>query len=467
MRRIILISLFLGLAVLPSLAGAADITARVFETGIDNTPVPVSDIKVDVLAGKGFKKLLSASTSGSDGTCFLGGVPFGKDLLVRLTKQGYVPQYVIRSFSEDDLKGEVALWTGSESNVTRVFQNLGETFRTNKAHAYVDISDWLTGEGIEGIHLTASTGKAFDLGGGEYLISNAEGICLKIGIQKPGYAFDIDSVTIPLFPGAFTQYDVKIQSEGAIFRSIPAQQVASASITGFIKRLSDAAPVEGLSVAFTFIRGGPKGTTARPPVQTDAAGFYSQSGFLVGDRIRVTPIGEGFKFKPSRKNARVKAAGGAVADFKAAPPEVPPPPPPPPPPPAPPPQVVTITTPLTGGEEVPPVATAGTATGILNVDLNTGTITGSLPFMGLSSGSTVAHIHQGPVGVEGGFIVSLLPSFEGGIGGPSGTFFIPPNTVLTPAQLDLLRTNQLYWNIHSVNFPDGELRGQILFPGGS
>lgn len=137
-------------------------------------------------------------------------------------------------------------------------------------------------------------------------------------------------------------------------------------------------------------------------------------------------------------------------------------------PPATPPQgsgnFISITTPLTGGESVPSVSTAATGTGIFNIDLVTGVLTGSAAFSNLSSNSTVAHIHNSAAGTNGPIVVSLIVSFEGGIGGPSGTFFVPPNTVLTLAQMDLLRADLLYWNIHSLSHPDGEIRGQILFP---
>ena len=72
----------------------------------------------------------------------------------------------------------------------------------------------LPAQGIDGIELAVSSGKAFDLGHGEYLIANAEGASLKVSIQKPGYAFDIESATIPLFAGAMTQAYVSRSERG-------------------------------------------------------------------------------------------------------------------------------------------------------------------------------------------------------------------------------------------------------------
>ena len=53
---------------LPMTALAADIPAKVFENGANNTPLAVSGAKVEVLGGFGFKSLLSSGVSGSDGS---------------------------------------------------------------------------------------------------------------------------------------------------------------------------------------------------------------------------------------------------------------------------------------------------------------------------------------------------------------------------------------------------------------
>ncbi len=119
---------------------------------------------------------------------------------------------------------------------------------------------------------------------------------------------------------------------------------------------------------------------------------------------------------------------------------------------------VPITTTLSGAQEVPPVSTAATATANFAVNFDTGVVSGTIPFSGLTSAATAAHFHQAAAGVNGPIILALT----GGAGSTSGVWTI--SGVLTAAQLAALRSDGLYLNIHSVNFPNGEIRGQVSFP---
>jgi hypothetical protein len=315
-KRALLISFSVLLLALPLAAWAADIPAKVLENGIDNNPIAVSGVKAQVFGGFGFKALFSSAESGNDGGCVLRNVPLGKEVLVKLTKAGYVTQYDIRSYSDADEAKGITLWIGSEVNIKGLYKSLGEDFDTAKGHVYLDISDETTGEGIEEVQLTVSSGTVFSFGNGEYLIANAGGSSLKIGLQKPGYAFDIESATIPLFSGAFTQYYINVQSQGAIVASATAT-VTSASITGLIQTLSGTklVPLSGVSVAFTYLV---DRTTARPTVTTNKDGKYSQSSFPFR-WVRVTPKKSGYSFKATSKIVLVRkttgGTAGATADF--------------------------------------------------------------------------------------------------------------------------------------------------------
>ena len=320
MKRALLISLVTLLLTLPLTAWAANFGAKVYENGANNNPIAVSDVKVEVFGGYGFKALFSSAMTGSDGGCILKNVPLGKEVQVKLTKPGYVTQYDIRSYSEADAEKDVILWIGSELDINNLFTDLGVTFDANKGHVYLDISSELTGEGIGGVQLVASSGKVFDFGNGEYLIANAEGSLLKVGIQKPGYDFDIESATIPLFQGAFTQYYITVQSGGGISGSAQGIGVPIPFITGRIVRVSDSAPISGVSVAFT----NSTKSTVRPAVYTDQQGYYIQTGFPFDTKITVTPssISATFPqvkpFRPVKKTVTIKpTTPGAIADFKA------------------------------------------------------------------------------------------------------------------------------------------------------
>lgn len=122
-------------------------------------------------------------------------------------------------------------------------------------------------------------------------------------------------------------------------------------------------------------------------------------------------------------------------------------------------KAVTITTKLSGAEEVPPVSTTATGSSNLNVNFGTGELTGSVSFSGLSSSAEAAHIHQANAGAIGGVIIGLV----GGEGSTAGTWNVPDGTIMSGDQLNLLITDGLYVNIHSEDYPDGEIRGQLAY----
>jgi Cu/Zn superoxide dismutase len=118
----------------------------------------------------------------------------------------------------------------------------------------------------------------------------------------------------------------------------------------------------------------------------------------------------------------------------------------------------TFTGTLSGAQEVP--ANSSTATGFGRVTLNAAEtqITVSVNYNNLGSSQTVAHIHRGAVGTNGPVIFDLDPAPPQG--GTSGTFTTLTFSV-TPAQVADLKAGLYYFNVHSTNFPGGEIRGQI------
>lgn len=109
---------------------------------------------------------------------------------------------------------------------------------------------------------------------------------------------------------------------------------------------------------------------------------------------------------------------------------------------------------LSGKQEVPANSSSATGTGMVVLDPATRTLTGSITLSGMSA--TLAHIHAGAVGSNGGVQVNLTQSAAN-----SNTWAVPANTVLTEAQAASLRAGELYFNAHSTTFSGGEIRGQI------
>jgi hypothetical protein len=106
---------------------------------------------------------------------------------------------------------------------------------------------------------------------------------------------------------------------------------------------------------------------------------------------------------------------------------------------------------LNGTQETPPnnSSATGTATLLLSPDEKTARV--SLVFSGLSSAQTDAHIH-GPATLG----VAAPPVFPLPLGQLSD-FQIN----MSPAQVQDLKNGLLYINVHSSNFPTGEIRGQF------
>jgi uncharacterized repeat protein (TIGR01451 family) len=106
---------------------------------------------------------------------------------------------------------------------------------------------------------------------------------------------------------------------------------------------------------------------------------------------------------------------------------------------------------LTGAQETPPNNSPGTGTATLLLSPDETTARVSLNFSGLTSSQTDAHIH-GP-GAVGVIAPILFPLPAGNI----SDFQIS----LTPTDVANLKNGLLYVNVHTTNFPNGEIRGQF------
>jgi len=134
---------------------------------------------------------------------------------------------------------------------------------------------------------------------------------------------------------------------------------------------------------------------------------------------------------------------------------------------------------LTGFQEVQPKLSPGS--GRFEATVSGSTLTYTLTFTQLSSPAFMAHIHFGQPAVNGNIFLWLCGSATAP--GPAGTPTCPPNggtvsrTVTAadiqgiPSQnlaagdfagvLSIIESGDAYVNVHTNNFPGGEIRGAV------
>lgn len=142
---------------------------------------------------------------------------------------------------------------------------------------------------------------------------------------------------------------------------------------------------------------------------------------------------------------------------------------------------IVFTTTLTGSQEVPPNASTGIGSALVTLDTVANTLTVNIAFAGLVSPSTASHIHCCAPPGSTAIPATTVPSFPGfPLGVTTGTYINTLDLTLAssynPAFIAAhggtvasaqaafiagLLSGQAYLNIHSVQFPNGEIRGQL------
>ncbi|MEW6296816.1 MAG: CHRD domain-containing protein [Thermodesulfobacteriota bacterium] len=117
------------------------------------------------------------------------------------------------------------------------------------------------------------------------------------------------------------------------------------------------------------------------------------------------------------------------------------------------PAVTSFVAHLNGSQEVPRVDSPATGEGTLTLNADN-TVSCTVTTSEIAD-AVAAHIHLAPAGQNGDIIINLA-------GGPPTWSCPSPGTPLTDAQLAALRAGNLYFNVHSPEFPNGEIRGQIV-----
>ncbi|HVG30599.1 MAG TPA: Calx-beta domain-containing protein, partial [Pyrinomonadaceae bacterium] len=167
--------------------------------------------------------------------------------------------------------------------------------------------------------------------------------------------------------------------------------------------------------------------------QTDANGGYAFINLPPGQsRVTVTPSKAGLNFSPQSSGlvSSSSLGGNNTINFVSG--------------------TVYIAM-LTGAQVAPPTNSFGQGFGVLTLSLDETKASVDLNFGALSGSQTQAHIHSSTGPGANGPVLFTLPR------GVVSNFLI----TLTPAQAQLLKAGQLYFDVHTNLFTNGEIRGQI------
>ena len=143
---------------------------------------------------------------------------------------------------------------------------------------------------------------------------------------------------------------------------------------------------------------------------------------------------------------------------------------------------LVFTTTLTGAQEVPPSGSPGIGSALVTLDTVTNMLTVNVSFAGLVSPTIASHIHCCTGPGSNALVATAVPTFPGfPLGVTTGTYlmtfdltaastynpaFITANGgTVASAQAAFIAglTNGLtYLNIHTQQFPTGEIRGQLV-----
>jgi hypothetical protein len=118
---------------------------------------------------------------------------------------------------------------------------------------------------------------------------------------------------------------------------------------------------------------------------------------------------------------------------------------------------IGFTSSIDGSQENPSVSTNGSGTGFAIIENNGTQISYRFTIAGLSSALTASHFHNASVGLNGSVVQALDFGTDSTTTGVWTGF---SDAILT----QFLKTS-IYMNVHSVNFPSGEMRGQMIHQG--
>lgn len=128
---------------------------------------------------------------------------------------------------------------------------------------------------------------------------------------------------------------------------------------------------------------------------------------------------------------------------------------------------ITYIATLNGSNEKPTSVTTP-AVGTATYTLTGNTLTYTITVTGLTSNTTMSHIHVGSSAVAGPVVVPYtVYAIQSGLVSTGSIDLSNPvasgaNTITGDSLRVLLNNGNAYTNVHTSNFPGGEVRGQII-----
>ena len=127
-----------------------------------------------------------------------------------------------------------------------------------------------------------------------------------------------------------------------------------------------------------------------------------------------------------------------------------------------------VTANLTGAQETPPNVSSATGSTTFTYETAADTLAYTVSFTGLSSPAIASHIHIGPTGTPGPVILPLIliPATTSGMftGTLTAVGFSPqPDAGINTFAdaIHAIQSGDTYLDIHTGDFPGGEIRGQL------
>ena len=119
-------------------------------------------------------------------------------------------------------------------------------------------------------------------------------------------------------------------------------------------------------------------------------------------------------------------------------------------------EVVAMTAAIAGSNEVPPTPSTASGTGEVELDTVSRQLSWKVKWAGLSAPLSATHFHGAVPATANAGILVPIPAPNTAAGEVAGS------AVVTEQQVTDILAGRWYINMHTPNYPAGEIRGQVV-----